>query len=212
MLLRSSCQARKCILLLHCRKPLWPASTSAQVQLSHCQLSSGRDTAVRLKHKENYELIYRFPYIVPARAICRLKIYQTALTISTLPVALLMAYQDILDMSMVFAVGGVSVLAGGMLYIMGELFRRLVGHIYLNHEQDKIKVSHLTFWGRRHDIYMSVNDVVPLVETPDNPTDAFVRFKCYSDPKFTLLLFLRFGGIRDIKSFTHVFGSLNPEQ
>lgn len=62
----------------------------------------------------------------------------------------------------------------------GELSRRFVGLIYYSKEHDAVKISHLTFLGRRADKYYRVEDIVSLGESPEDPNN-FIWRKALTD-------------------------------
>lgn len=156
----------------------------------------------------DFKLVYKFPYINAARSICRLKIYQTAVTCLAVPVVAFMTYAGAATSTALVATIGVNVLALTMLGVMGEAFRKLIGHLYVSHDESQVRISHLTFWGGRCDLLMPADDLVPLSELPDSPTDVYVRMRRYSDVKSgsSLILCLRFGGVVDEVRFCRVFG------
>ena len=55
-----------------------------------------------------------------------------------------------------------------MLGVVGEFFRKFVGIIYLSEDKSNVILSHNTFLGKRADILMDTNNVVPVAETPEN--------------------------------------------
>ncbi|KAK3865953.1 hypothetical protein Pcinc_020761 [Petrolisthes cinctipes] len=157
---------------------------------------------------QNYDVIYKFPYIVFARSVCRLKIYQTAITTLAVPCAGYLAHVGSVELDTFISIVLTNGLAILMLYVMGEIFRRIIGHISYNPETGVVKISHLTFWGQRRDIFVPHSDIVPIADTSDNPNDIYIRFLRYSQPKFSLFMCLRFGGIVDFQKFYQVFGEL----
>lgn len=162
--------------------------------------------------KNDYQMIYKFPYIVQSRTVSRLKIYQTAITSVAIPVVGYLTHVGTVDIQGFLATLSIGGLATLMLYVMGEFFRRLVGIVYYNSSESSVKISHLSFWGNRKDIYVPLEDIVPLTDTDDSPTDVYVKLLRYSKPKSKLFLSLRFGGIVDSEKFVEVFGSLTPEE
>lgn len=165
-----------------------------------------------LKAADEFQLIYKFPFIVQARAVCRLKIYQTAICGLAVPCVGSLAYNGVLSTEAFAATAVIGGFAFAMLYVMGEIFRRTVGHIYYSAEKDTVKVSHLTFWGGRKDILIPLSDLVPITDTSDIPTDIYVHLLRYSQPKSSLFLCLRFGGIIDSEKFSLALGLLRPEE
>jgi len=164
------------------------------------------------KATNNYQMIYKFPYIVQSRAVCRLKVYQTAITSVAVPVVGYLNHIGAVDTQAFLGTLAIGGFATVMLYVMGEIFRRLVGIIYYSPSENSVKISHLSFWGKRKDIYVPLEDIVPLTDIGESPTDLYVKLLRYSKPKSELFFSLRFGGILDIEKFEEVFGRLNPEE
>lgn len=79
--------------------------------------------------------------------------------------------------------------------------------MYLDPSQTTLKVSHLTFWGRRHDIYLPVSDVMTIGDTGDSFKETILKLKRYSTPQ-TLYFSTYFGRVVDSQKFEKVFGSL----
>ncbi|KAK7078397.1 hypothetical protein SK128_017331 [Halocaridina rubra] len=158
---------------------------------------------------DEFKIIYRFPYITVLRTICRLKIYQTTVTSLAVPVVGCCTYTGILPSEVLTYTLAIGSLALFMLFVMGEIFRRTVGIIYYNSIKDIVKVSHLTFWGRRRDVLIPVEDIVPFTDTSERLSDIYTHLLRYSEPKNPLYLCLRFGGIKDLESFNEIFGDIS---
>lgn len=79
--------------------------------------------------------------------------------------------------------------------------------MYLDPSQTTLKVSHLTFWGKRHDIYLSVSDVMTIGDTGDSAKEIILKLRRYSSPE-TLYFSTHFGRVVDSQGFEKVFGSL----
>ncbi|GIX85697.1 transmembrane protein 186 [Caerostris extrusa] len=91
---------------------------------------------------------------------------------------------------------------------MTSYFRRLIGIISISKDGKSVKISHLTFWGRKRDVIVPLEDIVPLTESGCSPNDAYVKLVRFSS-KETLYMTLRFGNILDKTKFEFVFGSLD---
>lgn len=167
-----------------------------------------KEEFVRTSNEEDFVMIYRFPHITKARFLCRLKLYQTVTTLCLLPVHGYFYWTGhILATSMTFTVG-VCILSTAMLYVMGEFFRKFIGAIYYSEQRNVIRISHLSFFGKRKEVFLPLKDLVPLSELDDNVSDVYIKIKRYSTENFNLLLSLKFGGIEDKQYFTTVFGSI----
>ncbi|KAM8842169.1 transmembrane protein 186 [Synchiropus picturatus] len=154
-----------------------------------------------------YNMIYTFPHIKLLRAVSRMKLLQTGLTVVVLPPVYSLYLLGDAPPSLVSYSSGIALFAGVMLYTASHFFRRVVGMMYLDPTQTTLKVSHLTFWGKRHDLYMPVTDVMPIADTGDSASEVVFMLKRYSTVD-TLYFFSYHGRIVDKQGFERVFGSL----
>ncbi|KAM9792673.1 transmembrane protein 186 [Neosynchiropus ocellatus] len=153
-----------------------------------------------------YNMIYTFPHIKLLRAISRMKLFQTGLTVVVLPPVYTLYLLGHVPLSLATYSTGGALFAGIMLYAASHFFRRVVGMMYLDPSQTTLKVSHLTFWGKRNDLYMPVTDVMPVADTGDSANEVILRLKRYSTAD-TLYFFSRYGRIVDKEAFERVLGS-----
>ncbi|XP_063332695.1 transmembrane protein 186 [Pelmatolapia mariae] len=156
---------------------------------------------------EKYTMIYTLPYIKLLRAVSRLKLLQTAITVVILPPVYVLYFQGAASTFLVGYTTGIALFAGAMLYTASYFFRRVVGMMYLDPSQTTLKVSHLTFWGKRHDMYLPVSDVMTIGDTGDSVNETILKFKRYSSQE-TLYFSTHFGRVVDEQAFKKVFGSL----
>lgn len=155
--------------------------------------------------EEKYTLIYRLPHIKLIRAISRLKLLQTAITVVVLPPVVGLYLHGDVALSLVGYSTGIAVFAGAMLFTASHFFRRVVGMMYLDPSQTTLKVSHLTFWGKRNDIYLPVSDIMTIGDTGDSVKETILRLKTYSSPQ-TFYYSKHFGRVVDKQGFEKVFG------
>ncbi|XP_030206899.1 transmembrane protein 186 [Gadus morhua] len=156
---------------------------------------------------ERYSMIYHLPHIKLIRAISRLKLLQTGITLAILPPVYYFYLSGELSYFLATYSTGIAVLAGVMLYTASHFLRKVVGMMYLDSTQSTLKVSHLTFWGRRHDVFLPVTDVMTLGDTGDALTETVLRLKRYSTAE-TMYFSLSYGRIVDKQAFEKVFGPL----
>ena len=156
---------------------------------------------------EPFTTFYHFPYIIVTRLISRLKIYQTGLTIVVLPPVYVQYALGQMEASNVAMVTGIAAFAGMMLYVISHYTRRLVGLLAINKNRDVLRISHLTFWGNRNNIYVPVEKVVPLSDMADCPNDAYLKL-CFYDSKNYFYYTLRYGSVINKDIFHFVLGSL----
>ncbi|KAM6379113.1 transmembrane protein 186 isoform 2-T2 [Pluvialis apricaria] len=156
---------------------------------------------------EEFKLVYRFPGIKYCRVLSRLKLLQTATTVAVLPPICHLYLQDQVSQHLLLYTTGIALFAGAMLYGMSYFFRRIIGLIYLSETGRIVKVAHLTFWGRRNDIYCPIETVMTLDEVGDSKGELLLQFKRYNSTDI-LYFTIKFGQIVDRQKFTQIFGKV----
>ncbi|NXG15493.1 TM186 protein, partial [Grallaria varia] len=156
---------------------------------------------------EEFKLVYRFPWIKYCRVLSRLKLLQTATTVAMLPPMWYLYLQEQVSQNVLLYTTGLAAFAGAMLYGMSYFFRRIIGLIYLSETGQTVRVAHLTFWGRRNDIYCPIETVVTLDEVGDSKEELLLQFKRYNSTD-TLYFTIKYGKIVDREKFTQIFGKL----
>lgn len=180
-------------------------------ELSLCLSHSAPAAVVQEKavngKTEEFKLVYRFPGIKYCRVLSRLKLLQTATSMIMLPPICYLYLQGHVSQNILFYTTGIAVFAGAMLYGMSYFFRRIIGLIYLSETGQTVRVAHLTFWGRRNDIYCPIETVMTLDEVGDSKGELLHQFK-RSDSTDTLYFTIKYGQIVDRQKFTQIFGEL----
>lgn len=156
---------------------------------------------------EEFKLVYKFPGIKYCRVLSRLKLLQTAASVVMLPPICYLYLQGQVSQNILFYTTGIAVFAGAMLYGMSYFFRRIIGLIYLSESGRTVRVAHLTFWGRRNDIYCPIETVVTLDDVGDTKEELLLQFK-RSNSTDTLYFTIKYGQIVDRQKFTQIFGEL----
>ncbi|NWW91404.1 TM186 protein, partial [Rhynochetos jubatus] len=156
---------------------------------------------------QEFKLVYRFPGIKYCRMLSRLKLLQTATTMVMLPPVCYLYLQDQVSQNILLYTTGIALFAGAMLYAMSYFFRRIIGLIYLNETGCTVKVAHLTFWGRRNDIYCPTETVMTLDEVGDRKGELLLQFK-RCDSTDVLYFTIKYGQIVDRQKFAQIFGEL----
>ncbi|KTF84571.1 hypothetical protein cypCar_00020569, partial [Cyprinus carpio] len=154
-----------------------------------------------------YSPIYTFPAIRGLRALSRLKLMQTGITVVLLPAVYYLYLQGQASVTLLSYSTGIAGFAGVMLYSISHYVRRVVGMMYLDSTQTVLKVSHLTFWGHRRDMYVPVSDVMTLGDSGDSKGEPILHLKRYSCSD-TMYFSTRLGRVVDKSAFEKVFGSL----
>lgn len=152
-----------------------------------------------------FTVFYRFPYIVAARFIQRLKLYQTGLVVAAVPPTVYYYNIGAVAFQPCMGVLAVSTLAMTMLYIFANFFQRVVGLVALSDDKKLVRLSHLTFFGGRNDVIVPVDDIVPFSDSFERSGDVFVKVRRYSTSD-TLYMTLVYGHIENVDAFKRVFG------
>ena len=155
--------------------------------------------------KADFKNFYRFQYIRFFRFLSRLKIYQTGLTVVFIPPTVYCYSVGLVGIEACMGSIGLSAFAMTLLYFAGNFFRRIVGLVALSSDEQIVRISRLTFWGNRRDIFVSPSDIVPISDLPDNVNDPYIKLRLYNS-KDVLYLTLRYGIVVDPVSFAKVFG------
>lgn len=155
-----------------------------------------------------WRTIYSLPSIRLVAALSKLKVYQGAITVAGLPIAFALGQTGQLttDVFGIYAAIGVSGLA--TLSLVSLAARNLVGFIYINEQQDLLKLAYVDFWGRRKETLVDTEDLLPNWEQSTASRLKFVvPISLRSDPKQRYKLLNRFGQVSDPELFEGLFGS-----
>ena len=91
---------------------------------------------------------------------------------------------------------------------IGEMMRRVIGIVYLDQTRTKVRFAHITFWGKRNDIEVDIEDIKFASETNQNFENVYWLVKFQDQKKSSLLISTRFGGIEDPEKFKLIFGDV----
>jgi len=171
-------------------------------------------TSVVLNSLDQWTPIYRFKHVLAARAIQRLKLYQTGLTCFViLPISIFTTFADQAQLFYTYCAFGGSVLACIMLYVMGTFSSRIIGALYVHKENpNRLNMARLTFFGSRQDTELHTDSFIHLADLNENPADIYVKLQTVDNLETELgplYLSIRYGEIQDKKAFERVFGSLS---
>lgn len=87
------------------------------------------------------------------------------------------------------------------------VFKNLVGFIYVNESNDKLKIAFINYWGEREDRIINVNDLIPNWEQKKPHKLVFYQLiLLHSDPKVKYKLLHRHGAIENPYAFATLFG------
>lgn len=154
--------------------------------------------------------VYHFPFIVVARMMARAKLFQTIIACTTVPITFVMSLTGLCSEQTFTYYAFVSMFACAMLYVFGNIFRRLVGIAYISEDGKMARFAHLTFFGRRQESYVQVEDIIPLKYSNEILRDFYCKIERLSNDE-VLYLCLKFGGIVNNNGFEKVFGPGSAE-
>lgn len=146
-----------------------------------------------------FKPVYKLPFIVTARLICRMKLYQTVIVLGLVGTSVVTQADLIVPLSL-------CTVSLTMLGIMGEFFRRLIGIIYVNPVTYDVKIAHLTFWGNRKEVFHHMNDIIPPVDNGEDLADTYVKLAFVDKSISPLYLSVKHGHVIDKELFSKVIG------
>ena len=157
--------------------------------------------------KEGYQIVYRFPYIVGVRMFSRLKIYQTIVTLALIPIDLVLYVKNLASWNTCLSTFALSTFASVMLFVISNATQKVVGLTAISVDQSTVRFSHLSFFGKRRDVFVPVEDIIPFSDAGENADDIYTKIKLFSNPKFVLYLPMRYGLVENKDMFQLIFGS-----
>lgn len=134
-----------------------------------------------------------------------MKLYLTIFNTALLPINSVLYSNGLLTTDAFITYSMLSVFSVLAMYIIGNMFRRFVGRVYISDDRKYVRLSHLTFFGNRVDDDIDREDIVPLVDSNQRLDDWFCTIERYSSSSL-LYISLKFDGIVDISAFESVFG------
>ncbi|XP_055636649.1 transmembrane protein 186 [Toxorhynchites rutilus septentrionalis] len=149
--------------------------------------------------------IYHFPSITFMASLKRLKLYPAALTGVSVPVCLGLAYADICSVSTAQVVGSIGFSSTLTLLAFSYITSNLVGYIYTDDQQRRVKISFLDSRGKRQNRIYSVDDIVPRSEFKRSWLKLYFPIKNYENGEIYKIVY-RYGKIYDECAFRKVFG------
>ena len=163
--------------------------------------------------------IYRLPYLMTFSGFIRAKVYMTVLSAVICASNINMFFAGKTGASLFGTLVLSSLTLGGLLFI-GDYFRRIICQIYVTEDLLNIRISRFTFFGKRRDIVLPVDYVIPLTETNKssrapllvlhfNPTgklDLNHDYEEFYDNNLRVSVLL--GGVLDRDKFKKVLGNI----
>ena len=154
--------------------------------------------------------MFKFPLMKYPVAFTKLKFLQTGIVTSLAGWVAVNGWLGLpYEQQHVLAVFQVATFALVTLAAFGEYLRRIVGFLYFRPEDKKVRISHLSFWGRRIDLDVDLDNIVPFSENTQDPRKFGWKIEFY-DKSRSLLMFTRFGGVKDVAAMRTIFGGDHP--
>jgi hypothetical protein len=192
-------------LVINSNKSLWrtPLPFNKYVGNARSFSSSANENKVNETEPTDWLSIFKFPYVELVAAANKLKIYQAVFASAAVPASFL-APPEILNPFVVAYIGCTGFL---VLTAASYAFKDTVGFIYTSEQRpDLVKFSTVTFWGKREDSVMKIEDVMAFSEMPKNRIETYVTFLQSFNGHKKLKLVYKFGGIYNLNEFIKVFG------
>ena len=156
------------------------------------------------KYKDEFKCIYKFKYINQLRLFSRMKIYQTAVSISFGVGSLVMYQMEYVDsLNTILIVNSSMLFALIMLYVISRQTIKIVGRMYVNDDASRVLISHLNFFGKRRDLEVDANLIQPI-HSLDELKEKFLKLKL-QDMNGAMYISMRYGYFYDRKEFLKVF-------
>jgi len=178
---------------------------SSQVPRFFCS-STPSSTSDALKKDDGFVMVYRFPYVAPTVIFTKFKLAQTAMV--TMVMAPYYVYQGAIGAvhpNSVAAVLGLASCATVSMLGMGEVARRCVGIVYYCDKTDEVRISHVTFWGRRANMLFRREDILTLSEVDEDPAKFLWRVHFQDSDQKPLFMSTRKGGVVHQEYFRKIF-------
>lgn len=160
-------------------------------------------TTTSVEEVKEWRPIYKLPIMGTLSAFSKIKIYQLGLTVIAAPSSFALEYLGILPTGVGVVVTALGVTGSMTLFGLSLLSRNLIGFIYLNPTNTKIKISYLDYWGKRQNIELTTEDVIPSPSTRYSFASR-IQTKSRNGKSYTLLR--KFGYIIEGEWFDYYFG------
>ena len=141
-------------------------------------------------------VLYRWPTMRHFSFISRLKVYQVTIMLLLLPpMGYMYLHGDITTKTMSYAT--VATLGTtGVLFILSHYFRRVVGEMTFVQSSNQLRLSTLTFAGRRRNLKFDVEDIIPFLDSQLRMGGAIQRLELRNHSE-VFLYSLKYGHILD---------------
>lgn len=151
--------------------------------------------------------IYKLPLIRLVAAFNRLKVYQAVSTVAVTPFAFGLSQAGHVSGEALGVCAAIGVSGLMTLSLTSWAFKNIIGYIYVNEQQDQLKFAYVDFWGRRKELQVDIEDVLPDWELQRSRRLFIYQPICLRNGnKQRFKLLLRFGIVTDSLMFEGLFG------
>lgn len=199
--LKCSSALQYCINPLKYQKNLMPATQDYATKM---EASIANSTELS---NDEWRTIYHLPLIRLASAFNRLKVPYGILNTAIIPVVFALEQSAQIPAPTAILVTTVGLTSWCTLAISSLFVRNLIGFVYINDNNDKLKLAYVDYWGKRNDVCVDLDDVIPENgKSKPSKLDFYQSLCLYSDKTVKYKLLTRFGRIDDLETFIAIFG------
>ncbi|XP_024085456.1 transmembrane protein 186 [Cimex lectularius] len=158
----------------------------------------------KISETKGFNVIYRFTPILIGSLVNRLKKIQLYITCTTVPVSYGFFLTDYCSGDLPVSVAtlcGLSMLGTAAI---GQFFTRTIGFIYISDDGQEVKLSYVDFWGRRKNICLPPDEILPLSHSPRYFTDMLYQ-RVFLTTSVKPLKLMKFGEITNTEGFYKIF-------
>ncbi|KAM3717735.1 CDP-diacylglycerol--glycerol-3-phosphate 3-phosphatidyltransferase [Dirofilaria immitis] len=152
--------------------------------------------------------VYRFRGIHYSVLATKIKLALTISSIALIPYKYYQYLEDAISTNHLISVLAFASFTTLAFIFFCRFFNRLIGVISMNETNEYIRIGYLSFWGKRCNKYMKLDDVIPLNELSTGINREIVRFHQYSS-KEVLNLSMFNAELLDQERATILFGDIS---
>ena len=174
----------------------------------HQRKNNSSSEVNELSKYPGYKVVYRFPYIKYASLLSRLKLNQTIITGICVPASIVLQTLNIVSQNDCLAISCTCLLLTFWTHFTFFICNNLIGLVYFKQDDQKVILSYLNYWGKRTDLTTSLQNIVPLTDTPVNVANRLYRKLDIVTCKEKLKISIPYGRITEKTHFEIIFGSV----
>ncbi|KAM0737538.1 Transmembrane protein 186 [Formica fusca] len=100
-----------------------------------------------------------------------------------------------------------SVITTIWLHSLGILCNNLIGYVYMKLDKQKVILSYTDYWGKRIDMEIAIDEIIPISDNPISITDFLYRNVIFFSQKQRLKINMKLGRIIDTDNFKCTLGT-----